>query len=43
MKNNEVLAEIDVDSDTRAAFGPLDRGCLEKVAALLAEKLGGEV
>jgi putative methionine-R-sulfoxide reductase with GAF domain len=34
-----VLGEIDVDSDTRAAFGPSDRRLLEGVAILLSEKL----
>jgi GAF domain-containing protein len=42
MKDNEVLAEIDIDSDKRAAFGPRDRALLEKVAGLLAPKLSGE-
>jgi GAF domain-containing protein len=40
MKNNEVLAEIDIDSDQRAAFGPRDRRLLEQIAGLLASKLG---
>jgi len=39
MRGNEVLAEIDVDSDTAAAFGEGDRRMLEAVAALLAERL----
>jgi L-methionine (R)-S-oxide reductase len=39
MRGNEVLAEIDIDSDTAAAFGERDRRMLEAVAALLAEKL----
>lgn len=34
-----VLGEIDIDSDTRAAFGPDDQQLLEQVAALLAETL----
>jgi L-methionine (R)-S-oxide reductase len=39
MRNGEVLGEIDVDSDTRAAFGDADRRMLESVAAMLSEKL----
>jgi GAF domain-containing protein len=39
LRQGAVLGEIDVDSDTRAAFGPHDRDMLERVAALLAEKL----
>jgi L-methionine (R)-S-oxide reductase len=39
MRGREVLAEIDIDSDTPAAFGQRDRQMLEAVAALLAEKL----
>jgi L-methionine (R)-S-oxide reductase len=39
MRGSEVLAELDIDSDTPAAFGPRDRQLLEAVAALLAEKL----
>ena len=39
MRGSEVLAEIDIDSDTPAAFGPDDRRLLETVASLLAEKL----
>lgn len=38
MRGNEVLAEIDVDSDRRAAFGEADRRLLESAAAILAEK-----
>jgi GAF domain-containing protein len=34
-----VLGEIDIDSDTRAAFGPADRELLEAVAAIHSEKL----
>ena len=34
-----VLGEIDIDSDTPAAFGDADRRLLEQVAALLAESL----
>jgi GAF domain-containing protein len=39
VRNGTVLGEIDIDSDTRAAFGPADREMLERVAALLAEKM----
>ena len=39
MLDGDVLGEIDVDSDTRAAFGPEDRALLEQVAALLAPRL----
>jgi L-methionine (R)-S-oxide reductase len=39
MRGSDVLAEIDIDSDTPAAFGQRDRQMLEAVAALLAEKL----
>ena len=39
MRSGNVLGEIDIDSDTRAAFGPDDRQRLEVVAALLSEKL----
>jgi L-methionine (R)-S-oxide reductase len=39
MRNGHVLAEIDVDSDRRAAFGQKDRELLEAAAAILAEKL----
>jgi len=39
MRGGQVLAEIDIDSDTPAAFGQRDRQMLEAVAALLAEKL----
>lgn len=39
MRDGEVLGEIDVDSDTRAAFGDADRRMLESVAAMLSEKL----
>jgi L-methionine (R)-S-oxide reductase len=39
MRGREVLAEIDIDSDTPAAFGHPDRQMLEAVAVLLAEKL----
>ena len=39
MLDGDVLGEIDIDSDTRAAFGPDDRALLEQVAALLAPRL----
>ena len=39
MRHGEVLGEIDIDSDTRAAFGADDRRMLESVAAMLSEKL----
>jgi putative methionine-R-sulfoxide reductase with GAF domain len=38
-RDGVVLAEIDIDSDTRAAFGPGDQELLEAAAALLAERL----
>jgi GAF domain-containing protein len=39
MRGSTVLAEIDVDSDTPAAFGDRDRRLLNAAAAMLAEKL----
>src|SRR5438067_14853 len=42
MEDDEVLGEIDVDSDAPAAFGGADRRLLEQVAALLAESLSEE-
>jgi GAF domain-containing protein len=39
MEDGDVLGEIDIDSDTPAAFGDADRELLEAVAALLAESL----
>jgi len=42
MRGNDVLGEIDIDSDTPAAFGARDRALLEQVAALLAESLSEE-
>jgi L-methionine (R)-S-oxide reductase len=39
LEGDEVLGEIDIDSDTPAAFGAADRRLLEQVAALLAESL----
>jgi GAF domain-containing protein len=38
MRGNDVLGEIDIDSDKKAAFGPADRELLEAVAGLLAQK-----
>jgi GAF domain-containing protein len=38
MRGGDVLGEIDVDSDKKAAFGPADRELLEAVADLLAKK-----
>jgi L-methionine (R)-S-oxide reductase len=40
MHGAEVLGEIDIDSDKKAAFGPADRDLLEAVAAMLARKSG---
>lgn len=39
MRDGRVLGEIDIDSDTPAAFGAADRELLEAVAAALAERL----
>ena len=39
MSGDDVLGEIDVDSDRRAAFGAADQKMLEAVAALLAERM----
>jgi L-methionine (R)-S-oxide reductase len=38
MRGMDVLGEIDIDSDKKAAFGAADRELLEAVAALLARK-----
>ncbi len=38
MRGSDVLGEIDIDSDKKAAFGPADRELLESVAALLAKR-----
>ena len=38
MRGTDVLGEIDIDSDKKAAFGPADRELLESVAGLLALK-----
>ena len=40
MRGVNVLGEIDIDSDKKAAFGPADRELLEAVATLLARKSG---
>ena len=37
MRGDEVLGEIDIDSDRLAAFGATDQELLEAVAALLAD------
>ena len=39
MHGGRVLGEIDIDSDSPAAFGAADRTLIEAVAALLATKL----
>jgi L-methionine (R)-S-oxide reductase len=39
MLDNEVLGEIDIDSDRLAAFGARDKALLERVAAHLAPRL----
>jgi putative methionine-R-sulfoxide reductase with GAF domain len=39
MLDGEVLGEIDIDSDRRAAFGPADRELLEQIAARLAPRV----
>jgi GAF domain-containing protein len=39
MLGDEVLGELDIDSDTPAAFGADDRELLEQVATLLAPKI----
>jgi len=39
LKGSDVLGEIDIDSDRRAAFGAADKKMLEAVAALLAERM----
>jgi GAF domain-containing protein len=41
MRGGEVLGEIDIDSDRKAAFGPADRDLLESTAGLLAVKFPG--
>jgi L-methionine (R)-S-oxide reductase len=38
LRGSEVLGEIDIDSDKKAAFGPADQELLESVAARLARK-----
>lgn len=39
-KDSKIIGEIDIDSDTRNAFGEKDRIFLESVAQLLGEKYG---
>ena len=39
MSGRDVLGEIDIDSDRRAAFGRDDRALLESVAAILADRM----
>lgn len=39
MLDGEVLGELDIDSDKKAAFNQADRELLERVAALLAPRL----
>jgi GAF domain-containing protein len=39
MRGEAVLGEIDIDSDRPAAFTSADRNLLEKLAAMLADKL----
>jgi GAF domain-containing protein len=39
MRNGTVLGELDIDSDRKAAFGSADRALLERVAAILADRL----
>jgi L-methionine (R)-S-oxide reductase len=39
MRGDDVLGEIDIDSDSAAAFGPGDQRMLEAIAAILAEKI----
>jgi GAF domain-containing protein len=41
MDGNQVLGEIDIDSDRAAAFSGTDRELLEGVAALLAPRIRG--
>ena len=39
MRGNDVLGEIDIDSDRPAAFGEADKNMLESVAAMLADRI----
>jgi GAF domain-containing protein len=39
MRGQQVLGEIDIDSDRAAAFGPADRALLERIAEALAARL----
>jgi GAF domain-containing protein len=38
MRGDDVVGEIDIDSDKKAAFGAADRELLEAVAAFLSQK-----
>lgn len=38
LRGSQVLGELDVDSDKRAAFGAADRELLESIASILARK-----
>jgi L-methionine (R)-S-oxide reductase len=42
LRGSDVLGEIDIDSDKKAAFGPADRELLESVAELLSRKLASQ-
>jgi L-methionine (R)-S-oxide reductase len=39
MRGSDVLGEIDIDSDTRGAFGEEDRRLLERLAVVLSGKI----
>jgi L-methionine (R)-S-oxide reductase len=39
MRDGEVLGELDIDSDQKAAFGGHDRDLLEQVATILAPRM----
>ena len=42
MRGTQPVAEIDIDSDRPAAFGPADRALLEPIAAMLADRFEEE-
>lgn len=42
MRGSQVLGEIDIDSDKKAAFRPADRELLETIAELLARKFAAQ-
>ncbi len=42
MRGDDVLGEIDIDSDQPAAFGARDRALLEPIAAMLADRFDEE-